>query len=141
MTQRPVISHTANLSVTIGSGPYSGSTNTVTLRVEDYASGEVLADIDLTGEQLVSLLRGSTMTVDSKHTAHPERIGLQVKAETVTIPREAITTWKREEARAQAEAWVEEHLPELPAHDQRWVRSTNSGYEVVLRRFVQPGRS
>jgi hypothetical protein len=102
----------------------------VQLRVQDNASGETLAYVDITSGQWLALQTGTSLKFGGITSNHLERVGKEMHVRRIDIPRETFTSYKRDEQKQQARSVALKY--EL-AGETTEVRSTNSGWVAIYR--------
>lgn len=109
------------------------------LGVQDAASGEMLAQIQLSPEDLWRLLKGGSIQIDGRSTDHLDRIGKRMMVDTVNVPRDITDTVSsrdrdREGRLKAAVDWASVTHPNWDAYQ---AHHTNTGtVRIVLRKWV-----
>lgn len=114
---------------------------TCNLEIRDYPSGQAIAMIEMTSDELVKL-------ITSHHQALPAwvcpddlryRIGRKLVTKVVEVPREIISMTMSREARperyAAAERWAMERLGDIPPWEVFELRRTNHNWECIFHRW------
>jgi len=112
----------------------AGKPVTVGLKVEDHASGEVLALIDFTASEWLELTTGLNTTKEGFVSSHLERVGRKQVVRQVAIPRDAVTRYNVEEAEVQAKKWAVE---QTGLDETVEVRRTNAGWVAIYRSWPE----
>ncbi len=127
---------TLQVSMSVLSSMDSRKDPSVQLRIEDYTSGELLAQVDLTAGQWLALTNGTVRTLTGFVSPHLDRVGKQQRVRSFDVPRE-VTPYglTREEQEAAARQWTSRWT--TPGDDEVVeVRRTNRGWSVTLRSWV-----
>lgn len=106
------------------------------LGVQDAASGEVLAQIELNHEELWSMLRGGSLRLEGRMTDHLERIGKTMVNDMVEVPKDVLRDvgYDSEERLQAATYWARVTHPDWDAYQPR--HTNTGGVRVVLRKWV-----
>ena len=122
------------VEITTRRGARSDSDVTVQLRVEDDASGEVLALVDYTANEWLALTTGLVTRKDGFISDHLERVGRKMVVRREDVPSEVTGYTRRNEAKTDAFTWAREQLQ--PGESVE-VRSSNSGWKAIFRSWPE----
>lgn len=122
-----------------------GNPESLSFRIKDVNSGQVIISFDLSAKQAYKAFQGGSMIVDAKITDSPERIGKRIIVKTVDYSRQELVGPDNREiygakllplAKAFAEA-----DPQYAGFETYSPRLTNTnGVTVVMRRWVEDTR-
>jgi primosomal replication protein N len=118
------------LEIAMIRGMQADDKTTVELRIEDRGSGEYLATIQLTADQWLNAQTGSSLNVNGFVSPHLDRIGKTMKHRQVPVPREVLTSYKRDEAQVEAHDWADAFVNDGESVE---VRNTNAGWVAIYR--------
>lgn len=104
-----------------------------TLRVEDAASGMMLADVSMQADDFLTVMRGGQVRVTGRVADTLDRVGKKMIVWDVPVPR-AVTEgiYDRDVQTEMARAWAE-NVAQL--YDTIEVRHTNAGIVIYYRRW------
>lgn len=125
------------VSVSSGFSLDARDDGTVTLRVEDEASGMVLVDLEMSAGRWWRLCQGTVQHHDAFVTTRPERIGMKLETRVVALPKGYDDDTERDVRRDTYKA-AEAQCPDFTDFQEHMIRETNHGREAVLRRWVRP---
>lgn len=120
------------LEISMIRGMQADDKTTVELRIEDRESGEYLATIRLTADQWLNAQTGQSLNVEGFVSPHLDRVGKTMKHRQNPIPRDKITSYKRDEAHDQAFAFAS-HPTQKSDSETVEVRNTNAGWVAIYR--------
>lgn len=132
MTRRDVA-----VNITSPSSTDSRDDGYVRLRVEDKASGECLADVEIPAGRWWRLCQGGQQTWPALMSPHLDRVGKELETTRVPVPAPVEGETRRDQER---EVWraLAELKPDWLDFQDFDIRRTNRGYEAVVRRWKEP---
>lgn len=128
----------ATFTVQMGRTSSNRGDDTMHVRIEDEVSGMQLAEFQLTAEQFLKLVGGSVVShIPGERTPFVDRLGKRMEHASVNVPVEVTQGfYKQDECRALVEEWANAR-PDLSDWDSLELRSTNQGWKVIARRWVE----
>lgn len=127
----PVIPLT--VSITTGTSTDSREPATIHIRIEDEASGEVLAAIAIPEAEWWRLATGSVQRRTGFVSPHLDRVGSHMETEIWQVPRDVAFAQRSEEGAvldwARDQPWFSRWTDHRP-------RLTNHGWEIVTHRWI-----
>lgn len=120
---------TIKARVTTGTNP-----DGIHLQIEDETSGTLLAELDLSGERIWDLLRGTSFNTQAVISTDLDRVGLTMESEIVVAPKDKISHVSYDQALEAAVHWAKFNYPEWTTYDAR--RQSGGQVSVIMRRWV-----
>lgn len=111
------------------------SQNGLTLQVEDRASGELLAEIQLNTNQLWRMLRGGDFSVEGHLTDRLDRIGKKLEVGRIDVPERVFAELDHSHHLAAAEQWACDHAPGWESYTAS--RAGAGAVQVIAQRWAE----